>query len=87
MEELSNKWARVISEWRASGLSQNAYSRESGHSATQLSYWKRRLEGSLGFKKATHSNFVELLPESQGAQDSSVVELEFRGGLVLRIRS
>lgn len=35
-------WSEHLRRWRASGLSQGAYSRREGLRANQLSYWHRR---------------------------------------------
>ena len=42
LSEREAYWAEHVRRWRASGLSQGAYSRREGLRANQLSYWQRR---------------------------------------------
>ena len=42
LSEREAYWAEHVRRWRASGLSQGAYSRREGLRANQLSYWHRR---------------------------------------------
>ena len=42
LSEREAYWAEQVRRWRASGLSQGAYSRREGLRANQLSYWHRR---------------------------------------------
>lgn len=92
MSELENKWREIVKEWQSSGETQRAYSRGSGHSSSQLSYWSRKLEQlderkSIGKGPKSQPSFVELLPNPVESKSiDSVVELEFISGLVLRIR-
>ena len=36
MKELESKWREIVQDWRISGENQRAYSRRSGHSASQF---------------------------------------------------
>ena len=42
LSEREAYWSEQLQRWRASGLSQGAYSRREGLRANQLSYWHRR---------------------------------------------
>ena len=41
-EEREKAWQKLVTQWRASGLSQRAFGLEHGVSQKQISYWLRR---------------------------------------------
>ncbi len=51
-EEREKAWQKLVTQWRASGLSQRAFGLEHGVSQKQISYWSRRFaaaQASSGF--------------------------------------
>ncbi len=60
-EEQKKAWQRLVTQWRASGLSQHAFALEHGVSQKQISYWSRRfaaVQASPGFVPVRLSSAV-----------------------------
>jgi hypothetical protein len=51
--EKAKKWAGILADWKASGLSQRAYAQEHGLAASTLAWWAVRLDGVT---TPSHSN-------------------------------
>jgi len=76
-------WARHVESWRASGLTQKAYSARRGLAKGSLSYWA----SALGRRKvAAASKLVEVGRTERGSeQGRSPIELAVQGRYLLRL--
>ncbi len=79
---LSSVAFQHVSDWRRSGLNQSAYCRQYGVSISSFSTWKSKAEQrrpAVSLNE-TGGNFISL-------SSSSTAELEFAGGIKVRLDS
>lgn len=71
------EWESVVEAFGASGLSQSEFCRREGVALSSFQKWQQRFSREGGLK------FIEL---SGGGSKGLEAELEFPGGVVLRLR-
>ena len=80
----ADQWASVLSDQRASGLSQVEFCRREGIALSTFARWRQRLSGA---EKATSCDepWIELsdLPATSAGWD---IELDLGDGICLRLR-
>ncbi len=84
--EKRDKMFALVALWKESGLTRKAFTEQHGICMGTFSYWCRKKSDEL-MKPANQGGFIELVtgPESLGPLACPVAELEFPGGLRLRI--
>jgi len=82
----ASEWSALVERYRQSGLSGRSFCEREGLAVSSFGNWvsKVKKEKAVGFPKGK-SKFVALSPLPP-RPDSWRVELEFRSGLLLRIR-
>lgn len=85
-------WREMVSKFELSGLSQIEFCRREKLSKNRFSYWKckfsktgARKNQNLVSKNVSSNDFIEL-PRSAVCLAESQVEIEFKSGVILRIR-
>ena len=78
------EWRSIVSRFESSGLSQRTFSEREGFPLSQLVYYIGKFRKEQSAEKL---NFVEVAQTEQPAREGLLVELEFPGGIALRITS
>ena len=84
-------WREMVSKFELSGLTQSEFCRREELAKNRLSHWKRKFEKALprdsqdSNKNVSNGDFIELPRRAVGVAESQV-EIEFKSGVILRIR-
>jgi hypothetical protein len=91
--ERSRRWTSLVSEWRASGVSQAAFCRERGLNANSFNFWKlrmlrqrpgtRRARGAL--EATTGAGASAFIPVRIAAPVACALDVCLRSGHTIRI--
>jgi hypothetical protein len=67
-------WQERVEEYKASGLTREAYSKQKGIQVYQLDYWRRKLSRrSKGHKSSSADQWIPLqIADSPGKKDSHI---------------
>ena len=73
------EWARLVAEWRGSGLTQKGFARRKGIAAATLSWWSCRLRRE---RRGTALVPVQVIGGAAGGED---FRLDLGGGRTLHV--
>jgi len=83
------EWARILSDYKASGLTQRKFCDERGVAYSSFCYWRKRLSQENGssplIELPMNLNIAEI-PDSIGSTPDWRVELDLGHGITVRIR-
>lgn len=82
-ERARERWARVVADWRRSGLGVRAFCRERGLGEHSFYAWRRRLGGGKPARAGARPGFLPVRVVSRGAPQGGI-EIEFPTGHVIR---
>jgi hypothetical protein len=76
MSEASERWARRVEEWRASGEEAEEFSRRAGYAANTLKWWASRLKTQPEFRLARVQVKPSTVPTSPTPIRSGLIVIE-----------
>jgi len=77
------RWARIVADWRRSGLGVRAFCRKRGVGEHGFYAWRRRLRDEGSARAPARSGFLPVRVVSRGAPQGGI-EIEFPTGHVVR---
>lgn len=84
-QERQEYWGQHVTQWQASGLTQEAYSREHGLEKSAISYWKRKLMSQKPVEPNRPKKFVEISSPTASRQSLFALQVDGQGNISLRL--